>query len=140
MAMQVPAIFLLEDVHVCETKEGEGGGGEKYNYKYDFFLAVCDECENGVCIAPSTCNCTTGWYGAGCDTSMSSLFLFLQYMYIVFTLLSACDANATCNSHGHCDGNNCVCSTPYLGNSCQCMYLGEKKEGERGNTTKKLAK
>lgn len=53
---------------------------------------------NGTCIAPNTCKCSTGWGGSNCNIPQ---------------------CNITCNHNGNCTGpNQCTCEKGWKGYDC----------------------
>ena len=86
-------VQLLEHCEVLQTKD-------EYNILqlvfvmvalhnfmfYYFAVVVCDPpCENGICIANDTCNCTIGYEGDQCaEPTKKSMFTLQQALFTMF--------------------------------------------------------
>jgi hypothetical protein len=63
---------------------------------------------NGTCVAPSTCNCKSGFYGSACQNwNCSSV---------------AMNSTSVCSGNGRCTSPNvCSCTSDYSGSKCDLV-------------------
>lgn len=124
---------------VCTCKPGYSGSGHHCN-------PVCSlGCVHGVCTAPDSCTCETGWTGNICDACLQDTSPCALHALCVPTTETAgpvtvceCvtgytgDGLAGCNPvcengclHGTCiTPNNCTCDAGWQGETCSSCALG----------------
>ncbi|PAA50248.1 hypothetical protein BOX15_Mlig026350g2, partial [Macrostomum lignano] len=99
--------------------------------------AVCSpKCDNGMCVAPNSCNCSSGWSGATCNKPVCAKecanggicvapntcrcaagFDGEQCQSVATTVSSVCVGG--CGSNGKCVRGRCVCNLGYKGDKCE---------------------
>ncbi len=65
---------------------------------------VCNQ--NGICIGPNVCNCSSNYYSSNCSVTLCN--------GVLSNSTQVCSSSGTCSSF-----NNCTCNTGYSGNNCQ---------------------